>query len=312
MSDNVIEFHNASMWYGEVIALNEVSFKFTPGVTGLVGSNGAGKTTAIKLAASLLRPTLGHVTINNEDIWQNYEYLKTLGYSPEIDRQFDFLTGRKFLEWSSKLQGLGYGEMKKKVDEVLSRIGMTHAANRPINGYSRGMRQRVKVGQALLHEPQILLADEPLSGTDPIGRNLLVTLFQELAHDDNVTIIVSSHVLHELERVSDEIIVLNDGKLVAEGRIADVRMALSRIPQRIQIKSDDIIRLSKLIVDQVSGVTNIDAQTIEVNVKNRNEFAEILAQISKENNLDIYEMAAKDQDLTSLFKIIKSQFKAES
>ncbi|MHA2504344.1 MAG: ABC transporter ATP-binding protein, partial [Candidatus Kariarchaeaceae archaeon] len=199
---NTITFDKTSLWYDEVIALNEVSFSIRPGITGMVGSNGAGKTSSIKLAASLLRPTIGTVTVDGEDIWQNMSYLKRMGYSPEIDRQFGFMTGRKFLDLAGRLHSIPTRQRKKKIDDILEKVGMTHAADRRIDGYSRGMRQRIKVGQSLVHDPQILLADEPLSGTDPIGRNIMIRLFDELIKDEDSTIVVSSHVLHELERIS--------------------------------------------------------------------------------------------------------------
>lgn len=304
-----IEFQNTSLWYGEVIALNEVSFKFTPGITGLVGSNGAGKTSSIKLAASLLKPTLGRVTVNGEPIWQNMEYLKRMGYAPEIDRQYSWLTGRQFLKWLGRIQGMSGKTLDDQIAVVLEHMGMTHAADRKIEGYSRGMRQRIKVGQALLNEkgtPEVLLVDEPMSGTDPIGRNILADLFKDLAQDEGVTIVVSSHVLHELERISDRVIVLESGKLVAEGTVPDVRKALSRIPQRIKITTNKPKILATKIADHVIGL-KITSDGCIAEVANRRDFTEYLVDLTSNSDIDIFEMKPLDEDLTSVFKLIKSR-----
>ena len=277
---NRIVFDKTSLWYGEVIALNEVSFQIGPGITGLVGSNGAGKTSCIKLAASLLKPTIGTVTIDGEDIWQNLNYMKKMGYSPEIDRQFGFMTGEKFLDFAGKLHNIPTRERKQKITKILEQVGMSHAAKRKISGYSRGMRQRIKVGQSLINDPQILLADEPLSGTDPIGRNIMIKIFQELVEDQDTTIIVSSHVLHELERISKRIIVLESGKLVAEGRVNDVRTALHNIPQQLKIVTNNAVQFGEAILHIVKGLEIIDDSTIIVEVDNRRLFAEQMMAIS--------------------------------
>lgn len=302
---NKIEFRNASLWYDEVIALNEVTFEFKSGITGLVGSNGAGKTSSIKLAASLLKPTLGEVLINGEDVWQNYEYMKNMGYSPELDRQFNWLTGRKFLSWNARMFGIPYEKAKQKVDEILKVVGMTHAADREIEGYSRGMRQRIKVGQALINDPEILLVDEPMSGTDPIGRNILAKVFNELAHEKEVTLVVSSHVLHELERISDRIIVLESGKLIAEGPVADVRSALSRVPHKVKITSNNSKELAQNIIEHVKGMKYLNNQEIVVEVSNRELFSKKLIDIADKHDIKIFEMTPQDENLMSVFKLLK-------
>ena len=301
-----IEFNHTSLWYDEVIALNEVTFDFRPGITGLVGSNGAGKTSSIKLAAGLLKPTLGTITVDGESIWHNYEYYKRMGYSPEIDRQFSFMTGRQFLDWAGRFHSIPLRERKKRVGKILKEVGMTHAADRKIEGYSRGMRQRIKVAQSLINEPRVLLSDEPLSGTDPIGRNIMIDLFKTLALDEGVTIVVSSHVLHELERISDRVIVLESGKLVAEGKVSDVRVALSKIPQKLRISTNNAQELAKHIVQLVKGMDIVDDTELIVQVANRREFAEKLVDMVESTNIVINELAVLDEDLTSVFKLIKN------
>ncbi|MHA2253138.1 MAG: ABC transporter ATP-binding protein [Candidatus Kariarchaeaceae archaeon] len=303
----MIEFTNASFWYGEVIALNEVSFEFSPGITGLVGSNGAGKTTSIKLIASLLKPNIGTVTINGEDIWQNYDFMREMGYAPEVDKLYGWMTGRKFLQWSSKLYGLNTQIAKKKTQEILEEIGMTHAADRPIDGYSRGMRQRIKFGQAMLHDPTYLLVDEPMSGTDPIGRNILANLFTRLVKEQGITIIVSSHVLHELEKISDRIIMLEKGKLVAEGTVVGVRKALSKIPHKVKITCSDSGMMAESIASKVLGLQIIDPKCVIVEVKNREQLYYDLNEISMNRHIQIHEFTPLDEDLNTIFNILRTK-----
>lgn len=300
-----IKFDKVSKWFGEVIALNEVSFEFSNGITGLVGTNGAGKTTCIKLATSLIKPTLGRVTVDGEDIWTNQTYLKEMGFSPEADSLFLWMTGRQFLRWNCRFHGISPSASKKRVDKVLTIVGMNHAADRKIQGYSRGMRQRIKVGQALLNNPKVLFLDEPMAGTDPIGRGLISDVIKDLARD-GTNVIVSSHVLHELERIIDQMVVLESGKLVAEGTIPGIRSALSRIPHRIRIRSNDSKKLGKIVMDHVKGVQFEDDANLIVEIDNRMKFNEVLINLTKASDIRIYEFYPLDEDLTTLYNLLKN------
>ncbi len=300
----VIEYKKASRWFGEVIALNEVDFKINPGITGLVGSNGAGKTSTIKLGTSLIKPTLGRVTVDGEDIWQNLDYLKITGYSPEVDRLFYWLSGRKFLRWMSRFYSMPKKYAEKRVEEVLKLMGMTHAADRLISTYSRGMRQRIKVGQALLNEPSVLFLDEPMSGTDALGRIILADIIRDLGKE-GLTIVVSSHVLHELERIVDRIIVLEKGKLVAEGTIAGVRDALAQIPHSISINTNKPKELAKKIINMTEAI-RFKNNLIIAEIKDRNTFYKQLVDIQQKEDIIIKEIYPIDQDLTSLYNMLKT------
>ena len=300
-----IKFDKVSKWFGEVIALNEVSFEVNSSITGLVGTNGAGKTTCIKLATSLIKPTLGRVTVDGEDIWHNQDYLKKMGFSPEADSLFGWMTGRQFLRWNCRFHGISPSASKKRVDEVLTIVGMNHAADRKIQGYSRGMRQRIKVGQALLNEPKVLFLDEPMAGTDPVGRGLIADVIKDLAKD-GTNVIVSSHVLHELERIIDQMVVLESGKLVAEGTIPGVRSALSRIPHQIRIRSDNSQKLGKAIMDHVKGVKLEDDYNLVAEIQNRMDFNEELIKLTTNSDIKIYEIYPLDEDLTTLYNLLKN------
>ncbi len=300
-----IKFDRVSKWFGEVIALNEVSFEFSNAITGLVGTNGAGKTTCIKLATSLIKPTLGRVTVDGDDIWNNQTYLKQMGFSPEADSLFTWMTGRQFMRWNCRFHAIPPSESKKRVEEVLSIVGMNHAADRKIQGYSRGMRQRIKVGQALLNQPKVLFLDEPMAGTDPVGRGLISDVIRDLAKD-GTNVIVSSHVLHELERIIDKIVVLESGKLVAEGTIPGVRSALSRIPHRIRIRSNNSKKLGKMITDHVKGVKFEDDTNLVAEIQDRMNFNEELIKLSKSADIEIYEIYPLDEDLTTLYNLLKN------
>ena len=182
---------------------------------------------------------------------------------------------------------------------------MNHAADRKIQGYSRGMRQRIKVGQALLNEPKVLFLDEPMAGTDPVGRGLISDVIKDLAND-GTNVIVSSHVLHELERIVDQIVVLESGKLVAEGTIPGVRSALSRIPHRIRIRSNNSKKLGKLIMDHVKGVQFEDDNNLVAEIQNRMDFNDELINLTKTSDIKIYEIYPLDEDLTTLYNLLKN------
>ena len=246
-----IDFINASLWYGEVIALNEVSFKITPGITGLVGSNGAGKTSSIKLATSLLKPTLGEVNFNGDPVWQNYEYLRQLGYSPEIDRQFNFMTGRKFLEFAGKLHKLSNQDNQNSVNDILKIIGMRHAADRKISEYSRGMRQRIILARAFALEPDLLIADEPTTALDVTIQAQVLEIIKNLREQYGMSLMLITHDLGVVAEITERVHVFYGGNVVESGLTKEVfqspkhpytKALISSIPSLAQDRTElDVI-----------------------------------------------------------------------
>ena len=205
-----------SKWYGNVIGLNDVTLEIEEGVTGLLGPNGAGKSTMLKVITGQIKHSKGNVKVFGNSVWNNATTLANIGYSPEGDSFYSWITGREFVEMAASLHGLN--DPVKEAGKVIDFVEMTDDADRKIKTYSKGMRQRIKIAQALVGKPKLLVLDEPLSGTDPLGRVQMLNLIEKL-EKEGTSIIVSSHVLHEIERMTDQITLINHGKLIAEGNI---------------------------------------------------------------------------------------------
>ena len=253
-SRSLLVFEQVSKWYGPVIGVNQVSLELRPGITGLVGTNGAGKSTLLRLAAGQLTPDLGRVHVQNVNTASPSGKMY-IGYCPEHDRFYEELSGRKFVEIMARLSGFTARRARERTDEILELVGMNDRASKPIAGYSKGMRQRIKLAQALLHDPDVLLLDEPLSGIDPIGRREFVDLFHLLA-ERNKCLLISSHELEELDKLTDFVAIMAFGRIAAVGPLMQVRDMLDNHPLSILVASDDNRRLAQAMLDwqEVVGV----------------------------------------------------------
>jgi ABC-2 type transport system ATP-binding protein len=222
-----------SKWYGPVIGVNQVTLELREGITGLVGANGAGKSTLMRLITGHLRPDLGRVTIRGHDAWSSRaKWL--VGYCPEIDNFYEEMSGRGFVEAMARLSGFSGREAKRRTEEALEQVGMSDRADRKLRGYSKGMRQRIKLTQALLSDPPLLVLDEPLSGIDPVGRAESVTLFQQLAARGKC-LLVSSHELDELEKLTEHVVIMSRGRVAAADNVNRIRERLADHPTTIRI-----------------------------------------------------------------------------
>jgi ABC-2 type transport system ATP-binding protein len=222
-----------SKWYGPVIGVNQVTLELRSGITGLVGSNGAGKSTLMRLITGQLRPDLGNIEVLGHDAWST-EARRHIGYCPELDAFYEEMSGRQFVEAMARLCGYSRREALQRTESVLERVGMAGRAERCVRGYSKGMRQRIKLAQALLHDPELLVLDEPLSGIDPVGRSEFVRLFRELATLGKC-LLISSHELEELEKLTDHIAIMAHGRIAAVGTVAQIRDRLDNHPLLIRI-----------------------------------------------------------------------------
>jgi ABC-2 type transport system ATP-binding protein len=222
-----------SKWYGPVIGVNQVTLELRPGVTGLVGSNGAGKSTLMRLITGHLRPDLGRVEVLGRDAW-SAAAKRHIGYCPEVDSFYEEMSGRQFVEAMARLSGYPAGEARRRSEAALERVGMAGRAERRLRGYSKGMRQRVKLAQALLHDPELLVLDEPLSGIDPVGRAEFIALFRGLA-EKGKCLLVSSHELDELQKLTDHVAVMARGRIAAVGSVAQIRDRLDDHPLTVRI-----------------------------------------------------------------------------
>lgn len=231
----VVVADNCSKWYGQVLGISDVSWKLGGGIVGLLGPNGAGKSTLMKLMAGLLRPSRGTLRVHGSDPFTDAGVRRRIGYAPEHDKTWDELTALELVTAMVKLAGAD--DARERAEAALAQVGMTGAMHRRVNGYSKGMRQRTKLATAIAHDPDILLLDEPLTGVDPIARVDIVERIKRLG-DAGKTIVVSSHVLYEIEALTSDIVVVYRGQILAEGNIYEIRRLIDRHPHRIRVVCD--------------------------------------------------------------------------
>ncbi len=230
----VLQADHLNFWYGNVVALNDVSLEIGPGVTGILGPNGAGKTSLLRMAVGMLRPAAGTIRVLGEDPWNNPRLNVRIGYCPEHDGFYEWLTGRAFVRWLLGLRGFSRREAGALAAAALERVKLTFAADRRIGTYSRGMRQRLKLAQAVAHRSELLVLDEPLTGTDPLVRQELIKLIRSFV-DEGRHVLVSSHVLHEIEALTREIVLILRGRLVAFGDRRAIRALIEQHPHTVAI-----------------------------------------------------------------------------
>jgi len=301
-ADATVEATEVSKWFGQKVAVSDVTCSFGPGLTGLLGPNGAGKTTLLRMLCGLMLPSEGTLTIRGRSPRRSVEVYGHLGFVPEEDAVYGALTGREFVEYAAKLTGLG--DPAAAAGRAIAIVELQDSADRAIGGYSKGMRQRAKVAAALVHEPDILILDEPLNGTDPIQRAHLIALFRKLAGAGH-TVIVSSHVLQEVERMTDRVIAMVDGKLAAAGDIGAIRRAMSDIPYRVLIETDDPRRLGAALVgsDAVFGVA-VDAAALRVRTTDLATLGRLISTLAKDLDLRFTRFRPEDESLESVFRYL--------
>jgi ABC-2 type transport system ATP-binding protein len=289
-----------SKWYGDVVAVSDVSFGIGPGVTALLGPNGAGKSTLLKMIAGLLATSSGRVTVHGEPVRGQPATYRRIGLVPEQEELYPFLTGREFLRLNAFLQKLP--DVDAATDRALGTVEMRDVADRKLGGYSKGMRQRIKVAAALVHDPDVLLMDEPLNGTDPVQRANLIQLIEEIGASGR-TVLVSSHVLEEVERFAGNIVVIINGKLAAAGDYRTIRDKIDTRPHLVRIRATDPRRLAAaLIGDPATVSVEVDrdglilAQTAEARA-----FYGAVTRLAQQAGIRLYEIQPADDSLNSVF-----------
>jgi ABC-2 type transport system ATP-binding protein len=243
MADLVVADH-LSKWYGQVIGLNDVSVTVPSGITGLLGPNGAGKSTFMKLITGQLKPSKGSVTVLGEPIWQNPGLYHRIGFCPEQDAFYERMTGREWVTALVRLNGVTETEAASLAARAIADVELTEAADKKIGAYSKGMRQRIKMAQALVHDPELLILDEPLSGMDPIARRKAIRMIKEWGRAGK-SVIVSSHILHEIESMTANILLINQGRILAEGNVHQIRDLIDEHPHTVHIKADETRALAR-------------------------------------------------------------------
>jgi ABC-2 type transport system ATP-binding protein len=306
MSGPVIKFDSVSKWYGHVIGLNNLSVELMPGVTGLLGPNGSGKSTLLQLATGQLRPSQGEVRVLGHRPWNNAPLNRFLGLCPEQDAFFEWMTGREFLTDCALLGGLGHRAAREAAARALELVRMTEHADRPIRGYSKGMRQRTKLAQALVHDPVVLFLDEPLSGTDPVARHELIDLIVAWGRQGR-TVLFASHIFYEVQAVTRQIVLLNRGRLVAVGDVRQIRDLIDTHPHRIVLRSPDVRSLAAKLVryDDVVGMElRRDDGAIVVETRLPDLFYGRLARLALEPDTPIDEVYSDDDNMEAVFKYL--------
>jgi ABC-2 type transport system ATP-binding protein len=245
----ILTAEHVSKWYGQVIGLNDVSVSVPPGVTGLLGPNGAGKSTFMKLITGQLRPSKGEIKVLGEPIWRNPHLYFQIGFCPEQDAFYERMTGLEWVRALVRLNGLSDKEAGEAATRALTAVDLMEAANKKIGAYSKGMRQRVKMAQALVHDPQLLILDEPLSGMDPIGRRKTIRLIRDWGRAGK-SIIVSSHILHEIESMTSNILLINNGRILAEGDVHQIRDLIDEHPHTVYVRAADPRRIARRFLDE--------------------------------------------------------------
>ena len=300
ISPPLLLFDHVSKWYGPVIGVNQVTLELHPGITGLVGANGAGKTTLMRLATGQLRPDLGSVQVLGHTAWQAAAK-RHVGYSPEVDSFYEDMSGRQFVETIARLSGFSRREARRRTGLMLERVGMAGQAERRLRGYSKGMRQRIKVAQALVHDPAVLILDEPLSGIDPIGRQEFLALFRDLATQGKC-LLVSSHELDELEKLTEHVAVMAQGRIAVVGTLARIRELLDEHPLSILVASDQTRSLAAalLTLPDVIGVDIGERDTLIVKARNPQRFFHDFAGLVLEEHYQIGHLETLDDSARAI------------
>ena len=307
MTGPVIVARTLSKWYGEVIGLNTLELVVHPGITGMVGPNGSGKSTFFKLVSGLIKPSVGTVTVLDENPWGNPALMARIGLCPDYDNLNDEHTARYFLRVVGGRHGMTRPALDQRIDEVFDIVGMTDAADRRIGGFSKGMRQRMKIAGAMLHEPELLLLDEPLSGTDPLGRREIIDLVHTLYNDHGHNVIVSSHVLHEVERLTDNVVVVYKGRAVATGHIREIRDLIDQHPHKIIVEADRLDALVKRFVEMDSVLSiqfGADRSFVILQVTKPDEFFNSMPGLVAETGANVTKMYSMDDNLESVFRYL--------
>jgi ABC-2 type transport system ATP-binding protein len=302
----VVEFHEVSKWYGNVIGINRLTLNIPTGVTGLLGPNGAGKSTLLQLATGQLYPSQGTVRVLGRKAWNNPSVNRYVGLCPEQDAFYEWMTGLDFVRTCARLSGMGRADAHEAAARTLEAVGMTKNRNRVVRGYSKGMRQRTKLAQALVHGPEVLFLDEPLTGTDPVARRDLMDVIHRLAGEGK-SVLVSSHVLHEVEALTPNIVLLNRGRLVAEGHVRDIRELIDKYPHHIVLVSDEYRKLAARLLEweDVEGIKVMAKESgVMVETRSPDAFYRRLPELSLEPGLAIREVYSDDDNLEAVFKYL--------
>lgn len=299
----VLEARNLSKWYGQVIAVNGVSFSVNTGVTGLLGPNGAGKSTLMKMIMGQLRPSQGEITVFGQRIWNNYPLFERMGFCPEQDSFYERMSGAEFVASLLRLNGYPEDEVVRRTDAALERVQLSAARDKKIAAYSKGMRQRIKMAQTVAHDPDVIILDEPLAGMDPVGRHETIQMVREWGREGKC-VVVSSHILHEIEAMTSTILLMHNGQVLAEGDVHQIRELIDKHPHNVYIRCSEPRRLAEALVgfpDVVSVRFHPEGNALTVESRQPDAFYERLPELLLSREIDLEEMTSPDDNLQAVF-----------
>src|SRR6478735_1372621 len=305
-TNSSIIFENVSKFYGEVLGVNRVNLTLPPGVTSLVGPNGSGKTTLMNLVTGLVRPTQGRVSVLGLTPDQPEEFFRHVGYCTQFDSFPKGVTGFEFIQQSLRLRGVNGPDAARLTTEAIDRVTMGDAAHRRVAGYSKGMRQRIRLAQAIAHHPTVLVLDEPLNGLDPMARSESIALFEALGKQ-GLHVIISSHVLHEVDKISDQVVLMSYGYVVAEGQIHGVRTEVKEHPMQILVRCAQPSLLASRLFSQdhvVEAKLNNDGKGVLVRTKDADQFYQLLNKIVVDEDFAVDTVAPNDDDVNSVYQYL--------
>jgi len=301
-----IVFDDVSKFYGEVLGVNRVNLSLGPGITSLVGPNGSGKTTLMNLLTALIRPSQGRVSVLGLTPDDPTEFFRRVGYCSQFDSFPRNVTGLDFIYAPLRLHGFSQQQARQLTDEALERVGMTEAARRKVAGYSKGMRQRIRLAQAIAHHPSVLVLDEPLNGLDPMARAEAIALFEALGKK-GMHVIISSHILEEVDRISDRVVLMSHGYVVAEGQIQEVRREVKDHPMQILVRCSNPAKLASevFVLDHVveAKIQN-DGRGVLVRTRDAEQFYLLLNKVVSKGELQVDAVAPADDDVNSIYQYL--------
>ncbi len=301
MTAPVIRAERCSKWYGAVLGLSDLTWSCAGGVVGLLGPNGAGKSTLMKLTAGLLRPSRGSIAVFDGNPFTDRAVRRRIGYSPEHENTYDELTGRELVTHLAHLAGVPRADAPRIAAASLEAMGMGGAMDRPVKGYSKGMRQRTKLASTLAHEPDLIILDEPLTGVDPIARTEIIHLIRQIAARGK-TVIVSSHVLYEIEALTQDIVVIYRGQLLADGNLFEIRRLCDQLPYRIVVECDQ----PRAVAGALAGADHVrrvayERRGLVIETSDPDRCYDALTDLMLERELGVRAMTSPDNDLGAVF-----------
>jgi ABC-2 type transport system ATP-binding protein len=305
---SIVAADHLSKWYGQVIGLNDVTVSVPPGITGLLGPNGAGKSTFMKLVTGQLKPSKGTIAVLGESIWNNPALYFRIGFCPEQDSFYERMTGLEWVTALVRLNGVDDAQAQAMARRALEAVELVDAADKKIGAYSKGMRQRVKMAQALAHDPDLLILDEPLSGMDPLARRRTIRLIKDWARAGK-SILVSSHILHEIESMTANILLINQGRILAEGNVHRIRDLIDEHPHTVYIKADQTRALAREFLTQDDVLSmRFEDNAVVVQTGRPDAFYARLTELAASGSLGaIHEVTSPDDNLQAVFKYLVKQ-----